>query len=150
MQKNTQTGSVNYMDNMEKYSKRGYYVTFNMPVYHTKNMDKTSEWFLNILGWFGGTCARNDKGKSIYGCVYDYPGEIFDILPQRGFYLFQGEPSQGMVGFMAVQGGIGNFYKFVKGNGWDKITEPAIQSWGANSCFVTTIDENILQFYEIK
>ena len=93
---------VNYMDNMEKYSKRGYYVTFNMPVYHTKNMDKTSEWFLNILGWFGGTCARNDKGEGVYGCVYDYLGEIFDTLPQRGFYLFQGEPSQGMVGFMAV------------------------------------------------
>ena len=138
------------MNNMEKYSKRGYYITSNMPTYLTTDMDKTSDWFVNILGWFGGTVARNDKGEGVYGCVYDYPGEIFDILPQRGFYLFQGEPAKGQVVFMSVQGGLENFYKYVKGNGWDRITEPAIQSWGANACFVTTIDGNILQFQEVK
>ena len=137
---------INYMNNMEKYSKRGYYITSNMPTYLTTDMDKTSDWFVNVLGWFGGTVARNDKGEGEYGCVYDYPGEIFDILPQRGFYLFQGEPAKGQVGFMSVQGGLENFYNFVKGNGWDKITEPAIQSWGAYACFVITIDGNTLQF----
>jgi AraC family transcriptional regulator len=141
---------LNYINNMEKYSKRGYYITHNMPTYLTKDMDKTAEWFVNVLGWFGCTIARNDKGEGVYGAVYDYPGEIFDILPQRGFYLFQGEPSQGQVGFMTVQGGLENFYQYIKDNGWDKITEPTIQSWGVNACFVTTIDENILQFQEVK
>ena len=137
------------MDNMEKYGKRGYYITGNMPCYLTKDMDKTSEWFRNALGWFGGTCAYNDEGEGVYGCVYDYPGEIFDIInPQRGFYMFNGEPSKGQIGFMSVQGGLENLYKFVKGNGWDKITAPAVQSWGVKACFVTTIDGSVLQFHE--
>ena len=137
------------MNNMEKYCNRGYYITSNMPVYLTKDMDKTSEWFRDVLGWFGNTIAYNDKGEGIYGCVYDYPGEIFDILPQqRGFYMFYGEPPQEMVGFMSVQGGLDNLYKYVKGNGWDKITEPAMQSWGSKACFVTTIDGSVLQFHE--
>jgi len=138
-----------YMSNMEKYSKRGYYVTSHMPTYLTQGMDKTCEWFVNVLGWFGCTIARNDKGEGVYGAVYDYPGEIFDtISPQRGFYVFLGEPSQGQVGFMVVQGGLDNLYNFVKGNGWDKITEPVAQPWGARACFVTTIDGSVLQFTE--
>jgi len=139
------------MNNMEKYSDRGYYVTFSMPPYLTKDMDKTSEWFRDVLGWFGGTIAYNDKGDGIYGCVYDYPAEIFQTInPQRGFYLFEGEPSQEMVGWMEVnEGGIEKLYQFVKGNGWDKITEPAVSQWGAKVCFVTTIDGSILEFHEL-
>jgi len=141
---------VIFMDNMEKYSKRGYYITSHMPCYLTKDMDKTTKWFRDVLGWFGNTIAYDDDGNGVYGCVYDYPGEIFDIIsPQRGFYLFHGEPSQGQIGFMSVQGGLETLYKFVKDNGWDKITEPAIQSWGAKACFVTTIDGSILQFQEV-
>ena len=138
------------MHNMEKYSKRGYYIKGQMPTYLTRDMDKTCEWFVNVLGWYGCTIARNDKNEGIYGAVYDYPGEIFDtISPQRGFYLFNGEPSQGQVGFIWVQqGGLDNLYNYVKGNGWDKITEPAAQHWGARACFVTTIDGSVLQFYE--
>jgi len=58
--------------------------------------------------------------------------------------------SQEQVGFMSVQGGLDTLYKFVKNNGWDKITEPAVQSWGTKACFVTTIDGSILQFQEVK
>ena len=142
---------VNFMDNMEKYSKRGYYITSNMPCYLTKDMDKTCEWFRDVLGWFGNTIAYDDEGKGVYGCVYDYPGEIFDIIsPQRGFYLFYGEPSQNDVGFMAIQGGLDALYNFVKGNGWDKITEPEVQSWGAKECSITTIDGSVLRFQEIN
>ena len=140
-----------FMENMEKYSKRGYYITSNMPCYLTKDMDKTCKWFRDVLGWFGDTIAYDDEGRGVYGCVYDYPGEIFDIIsPQRGFYLFYGEPPQEQVGFMSVQGGLETLYKFVKDNGWDKITEPATQSWGAKVCFVTTIDGSVLQFQEVK
>ena len=141
---------TDYMNNMEKYSKRGYYVTFSIPPYFTRDMDKTSKWFVSVLGWFGGTITRNEKEEGIYGCVYDYPAEIFDIVnPQRGFYLFYGEPSKAQVGWMTVQqGGIDNLYKFVKENGWDKITEPTIEHWGGKCCYVTTIDGSILQFNE--
>lgn len=137
---------VNTMNDMEKYGKRGYYVTSLMPSYLTKDMDKTSEWFKDILGWFGGTIARNGKGEGEYGCIYDYPGEIFGTInPQRGFYMFYGEPSQGIIGYLHSDN-LDNLYKFVKGNGWDKITEPADNHYGGKGCSVTTIDGSILHF----
>jgi AraC family transcriptional regulator len=140
---------VNAMENMEKYLTRGYHVSFLMPVYLTKSMDKTSEWFRDILGWFGCAIAHNDKGEGVYGCVYDYPGEIFHTInPQRGFYMFHGEPTQGTVGYMHAIGGLDNLYKFVKGNGWDKITEPADNHYGGRGCAITTIDGSILWFDE--
>jgi len=140
---------VNTMNDLEKYQKRGYYVTFLMPAYLTKDMDKTAEWFRNILGWNSEVCARDENGTGVYGCSYDYPHEIFGTInPQRGFYMFHGEPSQGMVGYMHVQGGLDNLYKFVKGNGWDKITEPADNGYGGRGCSVTTIDGNVLHFDE--
>jgi len=136
---------VNAMNDLEKYGERGYYVTFLMPSYLTKDMDKTSEWFRDVLGWFGGTIARNDKEEGTYGCIYDYPGEIFGTInPQRGFYMFHGEPSQGIVGYMHAD--IDNLYKFVKGNGWNKITEPSDNGYGGRGCAVTTIDGSILRF----
>ena len=141
--------AVNTMDGLEKYQKRGYYVTFLMPTYLTKDMDKTAEWFRDILGWNSEVCARNENGIGVYGCSYDYPHEIFGTInPQRGFYMFYGEPSQGMVGYMHAQGGLENLYKFVKGNGWDKITEPADNGYGGRGVSVTTIDGSILHFDE--
>ena len=139
------------MNNMEKYSQRGYYVTFSMPPYLTKDMDKTCEWFRDVLGWFGKTITYNDEGEGIYGCIYDYPAEIFDTInPQRGFYLFEGEPTQSMIGWMEVnEGGLDKLYQFVKGNGWDKITEPVELPWGAKVCYVTTIDGSVLEFHEL-
>ena len=140
---------VNCMNDLEKYSKRDYYVTFTMPAYLTKDMDKTSEWFRDILGWFGGTIARNDKGDGEYGCIYDYPGEIFGTInPQRGFYMFYGEPTQGMVSYMYADD-VDKLYKFVKGNGWDKITEPTVYHYGGRGCSVTTIDGSVLHFDEV-
>ncbi|MCL2406808.1 MAG: helix-turn-helix domain-containing protein [Defluviitaleaceae bacterium] len=140
---------VVFMDNMDKYSKHGYYITSNMPCYLTKDMDRTAKWFKEVLGWFGETIAYDDEGRGIYGAVYDYPGEIFDIIsPQRGFYMFYGEPPQAQVGFMSVQGGLDTLYKFIRQNGWDKITKPAVQPWGVRVCRVTTIDGSTLQFQE--
>ena len=137
------------MNDMEKYSKRGYYVTSLMPAYLTKDMDKTSEWFRDVLGWFGCTIAHDEKGNGVYGAVYDYPAEVFNTVnPQRGFYMFYGEPSQGKVAYMHQQGGLDNLYEFVKSNGWDKITKPANNGRGGRECFVTTIDGSILHFDE--
>jgi len=45
-------------------------------VYFTKDMGKTVAWFKDVLGWFGGVVARDEAGKAIYGCVFDYPDEV--------------------------------------------------------------------------
>jgi AraC family transcriptional regulator len=135
------------LSTMDKYSKRGYYVTANPPVYLTNDMDKTCKWFRDILGWYGDTVGRNEAGEGVYGCVFDYPGEIFETLPQRGFYLFKGNPAQDVVGCVEVKG-LENLHKLVKANGWSQITDIAVQSWGAKECRVTTIDGSVLRFHD--
>lgn len=132
---------------MDKYSKRGYYVTANPPVYLTNDMDKTCKWFRDVLGWYGDTIARDEECNGIYGCVFDYPGEIFETVPQRGFYMFKGEPARGVVGFVRIKG-LKNLYKLVKDNGWNQITDIEKQDWGALECRVTTIDGCVLRFFE--
>lgn len=132
---------------MDKYSKRGYYVTANPPVYLTNDMDKTCKWFRDVLGWYGDTVGRDEVGNGVYGCVFDYPGEIFETVPQRGFYLFKGNPAQDVVGFVQVKGPE-NLHKLVKANGWSQITDITVQSWGAKECRVTTIDGSILRFHD--
>ena len=93
-------------NDMQAYSERGYYVKENAPVYFTPDLDKTCEWFRDVLGWYGDIAARSEDGTAIYGCVTDYPGElvIAGLAPYRGFHLFRGEPSNGVVGFIMVQG----------------------------------------------
>lgn len=132
---------------MDKYSKRGYYVTANPPGYLTNDMDKTCKWFRDVLGWYGDTVARDESGDSVYGCVFDCPGEIFETVPQRGLYLFKGNPTQDVVGFVEVRG-IEALHKLVKANGWNKISDITYQSWGAKECRVTTIDGCVLRFHE--
>ena len=142
---NIEEGRVSTMD---KYSNRGYYVTNNMPVYLTNDMDKSCKWFRDVLGWYGDTCAKNEAGEGVYGCVFDYPGEIFDtVVPQRGFYMFKGNPNQDIVGFMAVTG-IDKLREHVLQNGWTQISEITLQSWGARQCRVTTIDGSVLLFHD--
>lgn len=136
------------LSTMDKYSKRGYYVTTSIPVYLTNDMDKSCKWFRDILGWYGDTCAKNEAGEGVYGCVFDYPGEIFDtIVPQRGFYMFKGNPNQDIVGFMAVTG-LDKLREYVLSKGWTQISEIELQSWGHRQCSVTTIDGCILCFHE--
>ncbi|MCX7772760.1 MAG: hypothetical protein N2376_06570 [Clostridia bacterium] len=45
---------------MKEFSKRGYLVRENGAVYHTQDMDKTLNWFKEVLGWYGEIDARND------------------------------------------------------------------------------------------
>ena len=146
---NLEESKVIAMNDMDKYSRRGCYVTSLMPAYLTKDMDKTSEWFRDILGWFGCTIAHDDEGNGVYGAVYDYPAEIFNTVnPQRGFYMFYGEPSQGTVAYLHQQGSLDNLYEFVRGNGWNNITIPTDNGCGGRECSVTTIDGSILHFDE--
>ena len=139
--------SVKAKNDMLSYSARGYYVKENAPVYFTQDMEKTSVWFRDMLGWYGGIVAES-SGE--YGCVFDYPGELIvtGLTPFRGIHLFNGEPSKGVVGFIMVQG-LEKFRQFVLTNGWDQITEIEVQPWGGNECRVTTIDGSVLRFFEI-
>jgi AraC family transcriptional regulator len=138
-----------WLSRMSKFSERGYVVRENGPIYFCRNMDKTLEWFTEVLGWFGDIVARDENGVGEYGCVFDYPGEVAvaHITPFRGFHLFTGEPAAGWAGFMMVEG-LDALYKHVKKNSWDQITDIELTSWGSRECRVTTPDGCVLRFFE--
>lgn len=142
-------GGVVEMDDMTRYGKRGYYVKENAPIYFTNDMDRTCKWFTDIIGWYGEVCARDDKDVPVYGCVFDYPGELIvaNLTPFRGIHLFHGEPTKGVVAFINIQG-IHTFYEYVKNNGWDQISDIYEQPWGAKECSVTTVDGSIIRIFE--
>ena len=144
---NERTDFVQTRNDMQAYGERGYYVEENAPVYFTQNMEKTSAWFRDVLGWYGGVVAESG-GE--YGCVFDYPGELIvaNLTPFRGIHLFQGEPKKGVVGFIRVQG-LEKFREYVLSNGWAEISEIEAQPWGARECRVTTVDGCVLRFFEV-
>ena len=144
-------GNMKIKNDMQAYSERGYYVKENAPVYFTPDMDKTCEWFRDILGWYGDIAGRSSDGTAEYGCVFDYPGELIvsGLTLFRGIHLFRGEASKGVVGFIMVQG-LEKFRQFVLTNGWEQISKIEPQPWGANECCVTTIDGCVLRFFEVK
>ena len=143
------SGGIEMMDDLTRYGKRGYYVKENAPVYQTPDMEKTCAWFRDVLGWYGDVCGRDENGVPVYGCVFDYPGELIDanLTIFKGIHLFQGEPTKKVVGFLCIKG-IDAFYQYVKDHGWAQITEIYEVPWGARECSVTTIDGSILRFFE--
>ncbi len=136
-------------NDMLSYSTRGYHVRENAPVYFTGDMERTCNWFRNVLGWYGDIVARNEAGEGTYGCVFDYPGELIvaHLTPFRGIHLFKGEAIKGVAGFLMVQG-LDRLHQFVRENGWDQISAIERQPWGARECSITTIDGCILRFFE--
>jgi hypothetical protein len=128
---------------------RGYIVKENGPVYYTKDMDKTARWFHEVLGWNSEIDERNAEGIGQYGCVYSIPTAIekTQSTPFTGIHLFYGEPQNGMVAFMQVQG-IEALHNFTTMRGWDKITAVTVEPWGAKTCTITTPDGCILKFFE--
>lgn len=136
-------------ESIEKFTKRGYIVKENGPVYFTRNMDQTAKWFEEVLGWYSEIDARDEKGAGTYGCVYNISTEIerLHIAPFTGIHLFQGEPASGLVAFMLVQG-IDALYQYVHSHGWDQISEVQQEPWGAKTCTITTVDSCLLRFFE--
>lgn len=135
---------------MTNFSKRGYVVKETGAIYYTQDMDKTLEWFKEILGWYGEIGVRDENNVGTYGCVNNIPMEIeaLHIAPFTGIHMFKGDSVQRMVGFMLVQG-IEQLYVFVKNNGWNQITEVITEPWGGKTCEVTTIDGSVLRFFEL-
>lgn len=146
---NRRSADMKKRNDMELYGERGYYVKENAPVYFTNDMDGTCKWFRDVLGWYGDVVARDGDGKGMYGCVFDYPGELIvaQLTPFRGIHIFSGEPVKGVVGFIMVQG-LDKFHQFVKTNGWEHITDIEPAHWGARECAVTTPDGCVLRFFE--
>lgn len=134
---------------MNDFSKRGYVVKETGAVYYTQDMDKTLNWFKEVLGWYGQIEARDENNNGTYGCVNNIPIEIeaLHIAPFTGIHMFKGEPLKMMVGFMLVQG-VEQLYDYVKKSGWNQITEVVMEPWGSKSCEVTTVDGCILKFFE--
>ena len=136
-------------NDMEAYSQRGYYVKENAPVYLTKDIKRTCDWFRDVLGWYGDIILDED-GKTVgYGCLFDIPSELLatGMTSFGGFHLFQGEPTRGVVGFIRIQG-LEKLHQLVKSSGWTQITDIQPQPWGANECQVTTIDGSVIRFFE--
>ena len=144
--KNNITGGKVMMSDL---SERGYVVKETGAVYYTQDMERTVNWFKEVLGWYGQIESRDDQNEGLYGCVNNIPIEIeaLHIAPFTGIHMFRGEPLKRMVGFMLVQG-VEQLYSFVKRNGWNQITEVEEQPWGGKTCSVTTIDGSILTFFE--
>ena len=146
MEKKMENGS-----DLRRFFERGYYVKENMPVYYTRDMDKTCEWFRSVLGWSADVAARDENGKGSYGCVSDIPMEMIMTASMKsagGFHFFAGEPSKGVAGFIMVDN-VEKFRQYVLGNGWDQITEIYPQDWGARECAVTTVDGSVLRVCQI-
>ncbi|MBH1940683.1 helix-turn-helix domain-containing protein [Mobilitalea sibirica] len=134
---------------MGSLGERGYIVKETGAVYYTEDMDKTLNWFVDVLGWYGQIEERDENNLGLYGCVNNIPMEIesLHIAPFTGIHMFKGEPMKKMIGFMLVQG-IEQLYTYVKSRGWNDISEVVTEHWGGKTCEITTIDGSILKFFE--
>lgn len=138
-------------DIMKELSKRGYTVKENGPVYYTEDMDRTAKWFEDVLGWYANIDERAENGAGTYGCLLPVPGELVNmhITPFMGIHMFYGESRKNKAAFMLVEG-LDKLVEYVKNSGWEKITDPKQQPWGARTCDVTTIDGSVLTFFELN
>lgn len=112
-------------------------------------MDKTLNWFKDVLGWYGQIEERDENNLGLYGCVNNIPTEIevLHIAPFTGIHMFKGEPIKRIIGFMLVQG-VEQLYGYAKSRGWNDISEVVEGPWGGKTCEITTIDGSILKFFE--
>lgn len=131
---------------MEKHSKRGYFIKENAPIYYTKDMDKTLQWFQEILGWYGRIIDRNGDGIGVYGFVSDTPQDQ-QAVPFQGIHLWYGEPILKTLALIQVQG-IHSLCSYAKQNGWNQMSD--IHETGASpeTCDITTLDGSTLMFFE--
>ena len=69
-------------DTRVKFSTTIYFLRFglkileNDPVHYTEDMNRTFEWFENVLGQYGSIDARGENGKGIFGGISLIPNEI--------------------------------------------------------------------------
>ena len=134
---------------MENLTKRGYTVEENGALYYTEDMDKTAEWFTDVLGWYVGIESRDTAGRGTYGCATPVPGELINIgvAQFHGFHLFVGEPAKRRVGFILVKG-VDRLREYVLKKGWTQVSDVRVEPWQARACDVTTPDGSVITFFE--
>ena len=134
---------------LSKFSEKGYVVRENAPIYLTQDMDKTSKWFEDVLGWYSNIVERDDNGNGCYGVVFDMLPEVelVHLAPFTGFQMFCGTPEPRTLSFMQVDN-IEKMYEYITSNGWKNITEITTQPWGGKTCSLTTIDGYIINIFE--
>ena len=90
---------------MSRFTKKGYHVRENAPVYFTKDLDRTAKWFEDILGWYSNIVERNQDGQGRYGVVFEILPEVeaVHLAPFTGIHMFYGKPREEMISFMQVQ-----------------------------------------------
>lgn len=134
---------------MSKFIDRSYYVKESVPIYYTKDMDKTVKWFKDILGWYGDIIDRNDDGVGVYGFVSDMPKEqvASRAVPFYGFHMWHGESLNKTLALIQVQG-INSLYKYVKKNGWSQISDIHETACSPKTCNISTPDGSVLTFFE--
>lgn len=134
---------------MSRFSEKGYFVKENAPIYLTPDMDKTAQWFEEVLGWYSNIVERDGEERGQYGVVFDIPPEVeaTHLAPFTGFQMFSGQPVGHEISFMQVQG-IDKLYERVTGKGWDKITPVEVQPWGGKVCRLTTVDGYTIRIFE--
>jgi AraC family transcriptional regulator len=140
------------IDMIEKIKERGYtFAQQAIPIYCTKDMDKTVKWFEEVLGWYAAVVARDESGAGTYGCAGSFPGELVNagIRDADGIFFFPGEPVNTRIAWVNISS-VDKLYEYVKAHGWNEITEVSPpQPWGGRFCRVTTIDGYIIVFNEI-
>lgn len=128
------------------YGTRGYEVLENSPIYYSKDVDRTIEWFENVLGWYGTVDARDDDGKVIFAGIAPIPNEITEEknLTYIGFSVLTGEPCQGVTAYFVVDQAQ-KVYDYVVQSGWRKFTKIVEQPWGGLEFTVETVDGSIIR-----
>lgn len=128
------------------YEARGYDVLENGPIYYSQDVDKTIEWFENVLGWYGTVDARKEDGTVNFAGIAPIPNEITEKknLTYIGFNVFTGEPSKRVVGYFVVNDAQ-KVHEYVSRSGWKEYTDVVYQPWGSQEFTVTTIDGSILR-----
>lgn len=134
---------------MSRFSEKGYHVKENAPVYLTPDMDRTAQWFEEILGWYSNIVERDREGRGQYGVVFDIPPEVeaAHLAPFTGFQMFSGQPVGNEISFMQVQG-VEKLYEYARSKGWEKITPVETQPWGGKVCWLTTVDGYTIRIFE--
>lgn len=133
------------MDKLDKFLSRGYFIKSMEPSYHSMNLERTMNWFKDILGWYGEIYGGT------YGMITDIPIEIIDTgtTSFRCIHMYHGEPEKTVVATIQTKN-LPELYQYVKQNGWDDITDIDESFSDFNSCYVTTIDGCVLMFVEDK
>lgn len=132
---------------MSKFTDKGYHVRENAPAYFSLDLERTTKWFEDTLGWYSNIARRDEGGRAVYGVVYEILPEVelSHLAPFTGLHLFYGEPRTGLVSFMQVTD-VEALHDFVIRSGWTEITEIERLPWGKR-CTLTTIDGSTIDIF---